>query len=214
MLALRIRIGVMVALVLLGGALLSGTRSTAAQQPTPAFATLTGTVYYLVDQTIVDGVVVHEEKAPVTNGRVTILELNVSQPLAKDGTFTFSNLTLPQDPMLVSYEIRAEGYRPTTWANMHVLTARSAPILTLPLEPGDEPKLIDWCPDLLARPQEDLSAVGHQHAEFCSQLPKAGGGGPMGGSGAPVGALPLVLALVGAVLVGVGTMTHRLGRAT
>ena len=156
-----------------------------------------------------------ETNPPVDHGTVRIPELDLTSEIM-DGCFEFRNLTLPQDPMLVSFEIRVDGYRPTTWANFIVLTAGSSPIFTPRLEPGDMPELIDPCPDLLSTPQEDLSAAGHLQAQLCAQLaatgtlPETGGSGPVAGSGLPL--TPELLALVGAALILAGTATRHIRR--
>ena len=151
----------------------------------------------------------------VNQGIVRIPELDLTSEIV-DGCFEFRNLTLPQDPMLVSFEIRVEGFRPATWANFIVLAAGSAPIFTPRLEPGDTPVLFDRCPGLLSTPQEELSAAGHQHAQLCAQLPSASrlpemGAGPVAHSRSPLAAA--LLALAGAALVGAGTAMRRQRRA-
>ncbi len=93
-----IRDNFLLVLVLLGSAFLGSTSPTAAQVPTPAVATLTGTAYRLVDQAIVDGVVVDETEVPITDGRIAIPELGIDMPLAADGTFNLSNLPVSADP--------------------------------------------------------------------------------------------------------------------
>lgn len=140
-------------------------------------------------------------------GTVRIPELDLTSEIV-DGCFEFRNLILPQDPMLVSFEFRVEGYRPATWANYIVLSIGSAPIFTPTLEPGDEPMLIDPCPNLLSTPQQELSAAQRGQAQLCAQLadagtlPETGGGGPVARSSSPV-AIGL-LALVSAALFSAG----------
>lgn len=138
----------------------------------PAIGTLTGTISRLVEQIIVDGVVVDEILEPVTNGRVTILELGVEQPLGPDGSFSFRRLQFSRGHMLVSLEVQAEGFRPTTWANRLVLSAGTGPNFTPRIELGAEPKLTDPCPDLVAysRGSGRKSAAQELHAELCRGL--------------------------------------------
>lgn len=137
-----------------------------------ASGTLTGTISLLVEQVVVDGVIVEEILAPVTSGRVSIPELGVAQELALDGSYNFTDLSLPRYPMLVSVEVRADGYRPTTWASYIVLHPDSGPIFTPRIESGDAPMLIDPCPDLVAysRGSGRKSAAQELRAELCREL--------------------------------------------
>ena len=138
----------------------------------PAFTNFTGTMSRLVEQKMVDGVVVDEILEPVTNGRVTILELGVEQPLGPDGSFSFRRLQFSRGHMLVSLEVQAEGFRPTTWANRLVLSAGTGPNFTPRIELGTEPKLTDPCPDLVAysRGTGRKSAAQELHAELCLEI--------------------------------------------
>ena len=152
----------------------------------------------------------------VAQGTVRIPELNLTSEIVA-GCFEFRNLTLPQDPMLVSFEIRVEGFRPTTWANFIVLSMGTAPNFTPRLKTGDVPELIDPCADLLSTPREKLSAAGNQQAQLCAQLtstgalPDMGGGAAAIGSGAPLA--PALLALAGAALICAGAAMRRAERA-
>ena len=198
-------------LLALGGALLAaacgGAGSAAAQEPTPAITSLTGQVSTIVDRTIVDGVVVDQTEVPVTHGHITIIELDATQPLAADGTFNFPNLLLPEEPMLVSIEIRAVGYRPTTWANYLLMFGGTGPNFTPNLEPGGKPKVIDLCPELLVTPRDELSAVTGLMAKLCAELPKAdlpaAGSGSSPSESFPFG-ISVLIACLGAVLITVG----------
>lgn len=136
----------------------------------PAIGTLTGTISRLVEQIFEGQVVVEEITEPVTNGTVSIPELGVEQPLGPDGSFSFRRLEFSRDHMLVSVEVEAEGFRPTTWANYLVLSAGTGPNFTPRIEFGDEPYLIDPCPDLLATPPLELSAAQGGHARLCAEL--------------------------------------------
>ena len=138
----------------------------------PAITIFTGTMSRLVEQVFVDGVVVDEILEPVTNGRVSIPELGVEQPLGPDGSFSFRRLELPQIPMLVSVEVEADGYRPTTWANNLVLYRGLGWNFTPRLVLGNEPKLTDACPDLMAysRGSGRKSAAQELRAELCRGL--------------------------------------------
>lgn len=148
-----------------------GTRNaeTVTQETGLAIGTLTGSINLLIEQIVVDGAVVDEILAPVTNGQVSIPELGVDQDLALDGSFNFAHLSLPQYPMLVSVEVQAAGFRPTTGANYLVLYRGLGPIFTPRLELGNEPKLTDSCPDLLAAPPFELSAARGGHARRCAE---------------------------------------------
>ena len=88
----------LLALALLLAAVVGSTGPAAAQTPTPAVATLSGTAYRLVDQTIVDGVVVDQTLEPISDGRIAIPELGIDMPLSADGTFALSNLPASADP--------------------------------------------------------------------------------------------------------------------
>lgn len=147
-----------------------GDVETVTQETRLAVGTLSGTISVVVKKVIVDGVVVEEILEPVANGRVTIPELGVAQELALDGSFNFSDLSMPRDPMLISVEVQADGYRPTTWANYIVLYPDTGPHFTPRIELGEEPKLIDSCPGLLATPPMELSAAMGGHARLCAEL--------------------------------------------
>lgn len=151
---------------------LSG-QGTAVSEAAPAIGTFTGTISLVVDQIVVDGWegdrVVRDILEPVTNGIVTILELGVGQPLGADGSFSFRHLEMSEDHMLVSVQVQADGYRPTTWANRLVLSPDVGPDFALRIELGEEPMLTDYCAELLAAPEGSLSEKGHLHAQLCQE---------------------------------------------
>ncbi len=130
------------------------------------------------------------------SGTVSVPELNLTASIA-DGCFEFRNLALPQDPMLITFNITADGFPPTTFAHYLVSGGTSGgPDITFTLHPGTEPVVIDPCPGLLAHPQEQ-SAVLQMQAELCAQVQlPATGTGVRAGDGT-VGATALLLALGG-----------------
>ncbi len=133
-----IRGNILLALVLVGSAFLGSTGPAAAQTPTPAMATLTGTAYRLVDQTIVDGVVVDETLEPITDGRIAIPELGIDMPLSPDGTFVLSNLPAsadPDNPTEVTVIFTAPGLGSFTFLHLQIYPEHVGPNLT--------PQLID-----------------------------------------------------------------------
>ena len=146
----------------------------------------------------------------VDGGTVTIPELGLTSEI-NTGCFEFRNLELPQNPMLVSFEIDVEGYRPTTWAHYIVVGTETAPNFDPMLEMGEEPRLIDPCPELLTMAPGARSAAQNEHAELCEQLP---GGLPIAGGGA---ATPVNWLLIAGLLAGFGTAgilavsAHRMG---
>lgn len=106
-------------------------------------------------------------------GSVTIPELSLSSPIT-EGCFEFRDIVLPRDPMLLSFDIRARGFRPQIWANYIVLGAGSGGVHFTPtLHLGSELELINPCPSLLANPQTQ-SAAEQLHAALCAQLPRTG----------------------------------------
>ena len=157
--------------------------------PTPAVATLTGTAYYLVDQTIVDGVVVDETLEPISDGRIVIPELGIDMPLAADGTFELSNLPAsanPDNPTEVTVIFTAPGLGSFTYLHLRI-------------GPGYRPILT---PVLIDTPRVD----DHSMRGF----PETGGGGPAAGSRLPVA--PALLALAGAALIFAGAAARRMRR--
>jgi hypothetical protein len=126
-------------------------------------------------------------------GTVMIPELNLTTSIT-NGCFAFKNVARPQEPMLISFKVTADGFRPTTW--MHdIVWGGSGPDITLTLEPGTEPEIIDPCPDLIAHPPTYSAAI-EQHAELCAQLqgsslPSTGTG--QRGASTPRGALLLLV---------------------
>ncbi len=147
---------------------------------------------------------------PAAHGTARIPELDLTVPIT-GGCFEFRNLVLPRDPMLISIEITAEGYRPATWANYIVLSAAGGgPTFTPTLHPGTEPEIIDPCPSLLAHAHEQ-SAADQIHAELCAQLQlPATGTGLREGDGT-LGATALLVALVGAAALAAGASLWVLG---
>jgi hypothetical protein len=135
---------------------------------------------------------------PAAHGTARIPELDLTVPIT-GGCFEFRNLVLPRDPMLISIEITAEGYRPATWANYIVLSAAGGgPTFTPTLHPGTEPEIIDPCPTLLAHAHEQ-SAADQIHAELCAQLQLPATGTGVRAGGGTLGATALLLALAGGV---------------
>ena len=167
--------------------------------PTPAMATLTGTAYRLVDQTIVDGVVVDETEEPIMDGRIAIPELGIDMPLAADGTFALSNLPVsadPDNPTEVTVIFTAPGLGSYTYLHLRLFPGTVGPIPT--------PQLIDT-------PRVNDLNRAHFHDDSMRAFPVTGGGGPATGSGLPVA--PALLALVGAALVFAGTAARRMRKA-
>ena len=148
-------------------------REGAVSATSPAFTNLTGKVSHIVEQIMVDGVQEREILKPVTNGRISLPGLGVSQPLGPDGSFSFRRLELSEIPMMVSVEVQADGYRPTTWVNRLVLYGGLGPNFTLRVEFGEAPMRRDYCSELLAAPEVALSASGLLHAQLCSELANA-----------------------------------------
>lgn len=127
-------------------------------------------------------------------GTVMIPELNLTTSIT-NGCFAFKNVALPQEPVLISFQITADGFRPTTWAHYVVISVASGgPMLTFTLDAGTEPKIIDPCPELIAHPPTYSAAIEGQ-TELCAQL--QGSSLPSTGTGqripsTPVSALPLL----------------------
>lgn len=148
-----IRDAVLLIPVLFAGTLLASTGLTVAQVPTGE-ATLTGTAYRLVDQTIVDGVVVDETEVPITDGRIAIPELGIDMPLAADGTFQLSDLPVgvdPDNPTEVTVIFTAPGLGNYT-------------VLHLPLYPGPVGPILT--PQLIETPRvNDLSYLSRSPAD-------------------------------------------------
>ncbi len=114
-------------------------------------------------------------RVPSPRGSVHIPELDLTSPIV-GGCFEFRDLRLPRSPMLISFEINAEGFRPATWANYLVMFEEAGAVTFNPtLHPGTEPERFDQCPYLLAHPQT-MSAALQLHASLCAQLPNAGTG--------------------------------------
>ena len=182
------------ALTLLLAAVMGVMAVTHAQTPTPAVATLTGTAYHLVDQTIVDGVVVDETLEPLSDGRIAIPELGIDMPLAADGTFTLSNLPVsadPDNPTEVTVIFTAPGLGSLTYLHLRI-------------GPGEGPILT---PVLIDTPRVTDVARAHMHDDSMRGFPETGGGGPVAGSGLPL--TPELLALAGAALIFAGAATRR-----
>ena len=96
-------------------------------------ATLSGTAYRLVSQTVVDGVVVDETQVPVTDGRIAIPELGIDMPLALDGSFRFSALPVradPASPTEVTVVFTAPGLGSFTFLHLRLYPGSQGPILT------------------------------------------------------------------------------------
>jgi hypothetical protein len=137
-------------------------------------------------------------------GTVMIPELNLTTSIT-NGCFAFKNVALPQEPMLISFQFTAPGYRPTTLRNYIPVAAGSGPILGFTLEEGTEPEVIDPCPDLIAHPPTYSAAI-EEHARLCAQLqgsslPSTGTG--QRGASTPLSAL-LLLALGGMIALTAG----------
>ena len=183
----------MFALVLLAGLFPGGTVSTAAQETAPAFGTLTGTAYRLVELIIVDGVIVNQTQVPVTDGRIVIPELGIDLPLATDGSFSLSDLPVSADldnPTEVTVIFTAPGLGSFTYLHLRLYPGTGGPILTPQLT--DTARVNDRS---RFHPDRDRAPVNTSGA-----FPDTGGGGPVPGSGSP--AASGLLALVGAALLG------------
>jgi len=155
--------------------------------------------------------VIGETFPAVNGGTVRIPELELTSQIV-DGCFEFRNLRLPRDPMLVTFHVRVEGYRPTTWANYVVVGTGYAPNFTARLVTDSEAEVIDPCPGLLAGPAR--SAADQQHATLCAQLPNAGTGGSARPSARGITTTFMLLSTVGLVLLCIGTIVaYRRGRA-
>ena len=105
---------------------------------------------------------------PVPLGTASVPELGLTVSIV-DGRFELRSLRLPRDPMLISVEVRAEGFSPTTLANYFALSSGVTANVTVPLTRGSAPVFADPCPDLLAHPQ-DQSAAQQLHAQLCAEL--------------------------------------------
>jgi hypothetical protein len=108
------------------------------------------------------------------SGTVSIPELNLTTSITSgaidathQGCFEFRDLAPPQDPMLISFKVTADGFRPTTW--MHDVWDGGGPDITLTLEPGTEAQVFDPCPNLIANPQTQSAAI-QQQATLCAKL--------------------------------------------
>ncbi len=192
---------VIVAALLLLASGVASTGSTAAQETTPASATLTGTAYRLVYQTIVDGYVVDETKEPVTDGRIAIPELGIDEPLAANGSFRFTNLPVSGNPDVltdVTVIFTAPNLGSYTFLNLRLYPGAGGPILR---------------PLLIATPRVNDVSYEHRHGVF-DDLPQAGGGGPMADAGSPVAPALIAFALVGAALLCAGAATRFTGRTS
>ncbi len=183
---------IMALLVLAAGAGRSGVAG--AQDPTPAFAILTGTAYRLVDQTIIDGVIHDQTQVPVTDGRIAIPELGIDQPLAADGSFHFSDLPVsadPDNPTEVTVIFTAPGLGSYTFEHVGLYPGTGGPILT---------------PQMISTPRTS------DHPRAPGPLPGTGGGGPGAGSGPPVATG--LLALLGVLLLCIGATARAMRRST
>jgi hypothetical protein len=142
-------------------------------------------------------------------GTVYIPELGLTAEIA-DGCFAFRHLTLPRDPMLVSLEVRAEGYRPTMWQNYIRLTRGVAPNFTPRLEVGDGYQTFDMCVDILSIRPSERSAAQSEHAKLCpTALPDVGRGGDAARSGRILTVFLVVLAAGSGVVAGIGYRTWK-----
>ena len=117
-----------------------------------------------------------------THATITIPELHLTGSTGEGACYVFQNVRPPRSPMLISFEVAADGYRPSTWKNYAVLFDQpgNGPIFTPMLEQGTEPFVFDPCPDLIAHPQTQSAAL-HLHAALCARLPDVG----MGPGGRP-----------------------------
>jgi hypothetical protein len=153
----------------------------------------------------------------VDQGTVRIPELDLTSEIVA-GCFEFRNLSLPQDPMLLSFEIRVDGHRPTTWAYWIVLGTGYAPNFTPRLEVGDQPQTFDLCAYILSITPSERSAAQNQQASLCAQLPntgrlpEAGGGGAIADSGPLI--VSVLIALIGAALICAGAVAHHRSKAS
>jgi len=121
-----------------------------AQVPAVDVATLTGTAYRLVDQTVVDGVVIDDREVPITDGRIAIPELGIDIPLAEDGSFHLSDLPAsadPGNPTEVTVIFTAPGLGSFTYLHLRLYPGHVGPNLT--------PQLIDT-------PRVDDLSRGHR----------------------------------------------------
>ena len=117
-----------------------------------------------------------------SSGTVVVPELDLTSSIS-GGCFELRNLSLPQDPILITFEITADGFRPTTWLHYIVWGGTSGgPDITLNLEAGTEPQVFDPCPALLANPQDQSAALA-QHAALCAELIDEDANFPATGSG-------------------------------
>ncbi len=149
---------------------------------------------------------------PVDGATIRIPELNLTYTTVR-GCYEFRHLVPPHDPMLVSFEVRADGYRPLTWLNYTVLRSSGGFNFTPPLYPGSEPILVDFCAGLLedmATPQR-LSAAQQGQATLCAQLPHAGTGMP---SAHPWRKGVMLLVVAGLAFLGLGLAIRRSLRAS
>ncbi len=179
--------------------------STAAQEPTPAFGTLTGMATRLVERIIVDGVIVDEIEVPVTDGRIAIPELGIDLPLGADGSFSFSDLPVsadPDNPTEVTVIFTAPGLGSYTYEHLRLYPGTVGSRLT-PLMTGT-PRVNDRG---RAHPERDRAQM-----DVSGDLPQAGGGGPVAGSGPPVASWLLVLLGAALVCAGAGTRLIRRSR--
>jgi hypothetical protein len=148
------------------------------------------------------------KSAPVTSGTVRIPELGLAATI-ENGCAEFQDITLPRNPMLLSFEITAEGYRPSTWANYLVMAQGQQANFTPTLHLGSEPEHIDPCPDLIAN-APSRSAAEQQHAQLCADLlgvTLPGTGAGAGETGTPY--WPWLAALAGVALVALGAARVR-----
>lgn len=136
-----------------------------------------------------------------TRATITIPELGLTGSTGDAACFIFRGVHPPRSPMLISFEITAEGRRPSTWKNYIVLFDQpgNGPMFTPQLEAGTEPYVVDPCPSLIANPQSQ-SAVQQLHASLCAELAglPSTGLGPEGRSHGPAA---LSLAIIGSALI-------------
>ncbi len=162
----------------------------------PGGGALTGTVYHLVDQTIVDGVVVDQTLEPISDGRIAIPELGIDMPLSVDGTFALSNLLASATPHTiaqVTVVFTAPGLGSYTFLHLLVYPGPVGPNLT--------PQLIDT-------PRVNDLNRAHFHDDSMRAFPVTGGGFPAAGSGLSVA--PALLALAGAALIFAGATARHI----
>lgn len=186
-------------LVLLVSLFLSSTAPTAAQET--AFGTLTGTAYRLVDQTIVDGVVVDQTLEPISDGRITVPELGVDEPLSANGSFRFTDLPLsadPDNPTEVTVIFTAPGLGSFTYLHLRLYPGTVGPHLT---------------PQLTETPRVDDRSRAHGgddgHVNISGELPSTGSGFAAGSASFMSSAL---LALGGAALLSVAASIRLMHR--